>query len=269
RGSTAAAGSTANSGPGSDHFAAGNNTWQEPPAPAGHASPAVNHYAPASGTRPVVVGRQPTNGAVGVSHRAGIVAGPPHVFPPHRGGYPNYFYYPYPYFGFGWGGGLWWGGFYPCDPFWGCYGYGYGGYGGGYGFYGGSFGGDYSAELSYNSPDDAGSSQEPNPTLFAAPAGEGEQAAGETSQQPFVILYLKDGSSYAVSDYWLSGGKLHYVTSYGGENVIDESQLDLQRTVNENATRGVDFTLRPEPAGNGEAGPGTQAPNSQPPAPQQ
>ena len=77
-----------------------------------------------------------------------------------------------------------------------------------------------------------------------------------------MILYLKDGSSYAVSDYWLSGGKLHYVTSYGGENVIDESQLDLQRTVNENATRGVDFTLRPEPAGNGDAIPGAQgAPN--------
>jgi hypothetical protein len=217
----------------------------------------------------VVVGKQPTNGAIGSSHRAGAVAGPPHVFPPHRRGNPNYFYYPYPYFGFGFGGGFWGGGFYPCDPFWGCYGYGYG-YDGGYGFYGGSFGGDYSADLSYNSAEDQGSSQEPNPTLFAAPAGEGEQGAGETPQQPYVILYLKDGSSYVVSDYWLSGGKLHYVTSYGGENVIDESQLDLQRTVNENAARGVDFTLRPEPAGNGEAAPGTQAPpNSPEPAPPQ
>ena len=266
KGSTAAAGST-----GTDHFAAGNNTWQEPPAAAGHASPAVNHYVPASGTRPVVVGKQPTHGASGSIHAAGAVAGPPHVFPPHRGrgGYPNYFYNPYPYFGFGWGGGLWWGGFYPCDPFWGCYGYGYG-YGGGYGYYGGSFGSDYGADLSYSSPDDAGGSQEPNPTLFAAPAGDAGQSSGEASQQPYVILYLKDGSSYAVSDYWLSGGKLHYVTSYGGENVIDESQLDLQRTVNENATRGVDFTLRPEPAGNGNAVPGAQAaPNPQPPAPRQ
>ncbi|MFZ3330101.1 MAG: hypothetical protein WA197_05690 [Candidatus Acidiferrales bacterium] len=248
-----------------EHFAAGNNTWQEPPAPAGHASPAVNHYAPASATRPVVVGKQPAHGATGAIHEAGVVAGPPHVFPPTRGrgGYPNYFYNPYPYFGFGWGGGLWWGGFYPCDPFWGCYGYGYGG---GYGLYGGSFGGDYGADLSYNSQDDEGSSQEPNTTLFAAPAG--EQVGGETSQQPYVILYLKDGSSYAVSDYWLAGGKLHYVTSYGGENVIDESQLDLQRTVNENATRGVDFTLRPEPAGNGETAPAGPAPETRPPAPQ-
>ena len=135
-----------------------------------------------------------------------------------------------------------------------------------------AFGGDYSADLSYNSPDDAGSSQEPNPSLFAAPPADTGQSAGETSQQqPYVILYLKDGSSYAVSDYWLAGGKLHYVTSYGGENVIDESQLDLQRTVNENGTRGLDFTLRPEPAGNGETTPAAGAPaaNTQPPAPQQ
>ena len=51
-------------------------------------------------------------------------------------------------------------------------------------------------------------------------------------------LYLKDGTSFAVSDYWLADGKLHYVTSYGGDNAVDESQVDLQRTVNENAARG-------------------------------
>jgi hypothetical protein len=65
------------------------------------------------------------------------------------------------------------------------------------------------------------------------------------------VLYLKDGSSYAVTDYWLENGKLHYVASYGGENAIDEGALDLQKTVNENAGRGMTFTLRPgpEPAG--------------------
>ncbi|MGA7916544.1 MAG: hypothetical protein WCA00_15020, partial [Candidatus Acidiferrales bacterium] len=260
------------SNPSSEHFAAGNNTWQEPPAV--HGSASVNHYAPATGTRPSVVGKRPTNGAIASSRGASAVAGPPHVFPPRHPGHPYYPYYPnyfYPYYGFGWGGGLWWGGFSPCDPFWGCYGYGYG-YGGGYGYYGGSFGGDYSADLSYNSPDDATSSQEPNPSLFAAPPADTGQSAGEASQQqPYVILYLKDGSSYAVSDYWLAGGKLHYVTSYGGENVIDESQLDLQRTVNENGARGLDFTLRPEPAGNGETTPAAGAPaaDTKPPAPQQ
>lgn len=107
--------------------------------------------------------------------------------------------------------------------------------------------------------------------LYAAPPSDAGQSSteGTSQQQPYVILYLKDGSSYAVSDYWLSGGKLHYVTSYGGENVIDQSQLDLQRTVNENATRGVDFTLRPEPAGNGETAPSAPAPDGNSQAPQQ
>ena len=156
-----------------EHFAAGNNTWQEPPAAAGHASPAVNHYVPASGTRPVVVGKQPTHGASGSIHAAGAVAGPPHVFPPHRGrgGYPDYFYNPYPYFGFGWGGGLWWGGFYPCDPFLGLLWIWLRLRRQDMDFMVGACGSDYGADLSYSSPDDAGGSQEPNPTLFAAPAG--------------------------------------------------------------------------------------------------
>lgn len=66
--------------------------------------------------------------------------------------------------------------------------------------------------------------------------------------QPYVVVFLRDGTSYAVSDYWLAGGKLHYVTSYGGENSVDANQLDLQRTVNENALHGITFTLRPTPA---------------------
>ncbi len=68
-----------------------------------------------------------------------------------------------------------------------------------------------------------------------------------------MLLYLKDGSSFAVSEYWLTEGKLHYFTSYGGENAVDQSQIDLQRTVDENAARGVAFTLHPAPAGAGDA----------------
>jgi hypothetical protein len=253
------------SSPTSDHYAAGNNTWQDPPAPAARAAGHANFYGPGNGARVATPTRRSTNGAVVTTRGASAVAAPPHVFPPRRRGYPNYYpYYPYyPYYGFGWGGGLWLGGFYPCDPFWGCYGYGYG-------YYGGSFSGDYSADLSYNSADDATGSQEANPTLYAAPAADrGQGGASEQDlQQPYVILYLKDGSSYAVSDYWLSGGKLHYVTSYGGENVIDESQLDLQRTVDENAARGVDFSLRPEPTRNEEAAPPAPVPDTQAAPPQ-
>ena len=108
-------------------------------------------------------------------------------------------------------------------------------------------------------------------------AGDWQDAPADTSQQnnanpqPYAVLILRDGSSYAVSDYWLAAGKLHYVTSYGGENSIDANQLDLQRTVNENALRGVTFTLRPAPDSNAPAGqhpPLMPPPNTQPaPAP--
>jgi len=100
-------------------------------------------------------------------------------------------------------------------------------------------------------------------------AGEWQNAPDNSSQsnvanaQPYVVVFLRDGSSYAVSDYWLAGGKLHYVTSYGGENSVDANQLDLQRTVNENASHGITFTLRPAPASDATGG----APKSLQPAP--
>jgi hypothetical protein len=65
---------------------------------------------------------------------------------------------------------------------------------------------------------------------------------------------------------------------YGGENAIGMDQVDLQRSVDENARRGVKFSLKPKPAmnpngtaadqnrGNGEtpasATPATAAPST-------
>jgi hypothetical protein len=61
------------------------------------------------------------------------------------------------------------------------------------------------------------------------------------------LIYLADGTNYAVTSYWLAAGELHYVTSYGGENAVPIAQIDLQRTVDANAEQGVPFTLRPSP----------------------
>ena len=92
--------------------------------------------------------------------------------------------------------------------------------------------------------------------MFAAPADDGNGLGDNAAaQKPYAIIYMKDGSSYAVTDYWLANGKLHYVTSYGGENAIDQSQLDLQRTVDQNAANGTNFILRPEPASPATASP--------------
>jgi hypothetical protein len=64
---------------------------------------------------------------------------------------------------------------------------------------------------------------------------------------PTVLIYLSDGTLLAATDYWLADGQLHYYVNYGGENSVDMSQVDLQRTVNENAKRGIRFSLKPNP----------------------
>jgi hypothetical protein len=65
---------------------------------------------------------------------------------------------------------------------------------------------------------------------------------------PTVLIYQKDGTMYAASDYWIAGGKLHYLVNYGGESTVEMDQVDWQRTVDENAKRGVQFTLKPNPS---------------------
>ena len=78
---------------------------------------------------------------------------------------------------------------------------------------------------------------------------------------PTVLLYLKDGTMYTASDYWLVDGKLHYMTSYSTESVVDMDEVDLQRTVDENTKRGVTFTLKPSrngPAASPESAPARQ-----------
>jgi hypothetical protein len=206
-----------------------------------------------------------------------------HHHPP-VGIFDPYFFSPFGY-GFGFG----------CNPFWGwgCsqfgLGFGYGfGYGGdfGYGGFGNGWdlgyynGGDYAGGYAYggsdmtfdatgpsSAPDDVRSLEGNSGDWQDAPANNSQatNASGNNANtQQYVVIFLRDGSSYAVSDYWLAGGKLHYITSYGGENSVDLNQLDLQRTVNDNATRGIEFTLRPTPGANPPSD--QEHPQSAPPA---
>jgi len=66
------------------------------------------------------------------------------------------------------------------------------------------------------------------------------------TSRPVAVLYFKNGYSVGVTQYWLENGAVHYVTTYGGENVIPFSDLDLQRTVDENAGNDPPFVLRPK-----------------------
>jgi hypothetical protein len=152
-------------------------------------------------------------------------------------------------FGFGWGLGFGWGG-----PFWGP---GWGGYWGPYydpwGPYAyGSPNANYNVTYSDQQappppPPDASNYQDNSGNAPVADATPNTNpVTGNVAQStPTVLLYLKDGTMYTASDYWVTDNKLHYLVNYGGESVVDLDQVDLQRTVDENAKRNVRFALKP------------------------
>lgn len=93
----------------------------------------------------------------------------------------------------------------------------------------------------------ADTSQETNPGTYETPPQSPTEDDQNMPQEPLTVLWMKNGTSYAVTDYWLADGRLHYVTSYGGENAIGMDDLDLQKTVDANASQGMGFVLRPTP----------------------
>jgi hypothetical protein len=65
-------------------------------------------------------------------------------------------------------------------------------------------------------------------------------------------LYLKDGTVYDVTDYWLVNDQLHFTTlDTSGvrwvEHTIELVELDLQKTVDVSNLRDFNFVLRNEP----------------------
>lgn len=145
-------------------------------------------------------------------------------------------------FGWGWGLNSAWGP--SCGPFWGwdfgCnalpfYDYGYGNY-------------------NYAPSDDLEAQVEnwrSEPQIYEPPPSPTPLYEG-AEQRQLVQLYLKDGTVYNVTDYWLVNDKLHFTTIDPGsrestEQVIDFDQLDLQRTIDVNTSRGFRFVLRNEP----------------------
>lgn len=177
-------------------------------------------------------------------------------------------------FGWGWGWGGWWGpgwGFWgPSYPWWGYPAYSYP-----YPVYP-NYNVTYPPPYSGTSADnDSSSNVSPSDDYFARPSFGGSldadaQGSPNTNaitgnvanSTPTVLVYLKDGTMYTASDYWLADGKLHYVTSYSTESIVDMDEVDLQRSVDENAKRGVTFTLKA--TRNGPGGTPTTSPESTP-----
>jgi hypothetical protein len=219
-----------------------------------------------------------------------VFPNPPHIIRgPFLGGAPFLFGSPgFAFFNPGFG---FFGSGFGCDPFFapsfGCSsfspfglgGFSYLGFGGGYGGYAGDIGdigygydGGYYAPPSFDvaPPNvDEGASQEPAPSEWQNPPAENStpdnSSVDNSTPAPDTVIFLKDGTSFAVKDYWVANGQLHYVTSYGGENAVNLGAFDLQRTTDENASRGISITLRPAPE---SQPPASEPPNAQPSAPQ-
>jgi hypothetical protein len=271
----------------SARFFGGNNTWQAPPTAGSRNAGPSQHFvssdeAAAAGAR--VMGAQteprgirgpfsPSTAMRGTFVGARTSVLPPHIppFPPRRfqpvffigggcfnGFFPGFcggFFGGAAFFGYGYG----WG----CDPYWGCPA----------GYYNGYFnGGSYGSEIYNDSSDSGAISNEFNPSRWASPpeagmSGDRNSDGSYAANAPEMVLYLKDGTVYALADYWAADGKLHYVTNYGGENAIDLDTIDMQKTVDVNAKRGINVTLRPAPTQQDQSQP-PSAPNSSAP-PQQ
>jgi len=192
-------------------------------------------------------------------------SGAPHVFTP-RPRRPRFFD------GFGFFGGTFgFGfpfvglGFYPnCNPFWAwpwAYGCASFGYWDGFAYWPGYFSGAVT-EYTREEPQETEPTEEPATNTFIPPPPEPSSPDEIQAEKSLVVLYMKNGAVYAVTDYWVADGKLHYLTAYGAENTIDMDDLDLQKTVDVNANRGVSFTLKPAPDQNPPQPP--QNPQDQP-----
>jgi hypothetical protein len=71
-----------------------------------------------------------------------------------------------------------------------------------------------------------------------------EKNPNAPSPSPTMVLYFRDGKSVPVTDWWVTLGRLQYVTDSGQTSSVDVSQLDLEQTITQNQTRGLEFHLR-------------------------
>jgi hypothetical protein len=159
------------------------------------------------------------------------------------------------YGGFGWGLGL---GF--CSPFDGFY----GDWGLGFGCASSDF--LFDPAVDYGFSGDGGDGEEPE-----APADDAAADSADLSDyhpdvildndppppadkvphhrlsahEPDTILQLKNGSMYGLRDYWLSDGRLYYLTNYGGQNSVPLAEIDFAKTNQLNADRGSRFAVQP------------------------
>jgi len=122
------------------------------------------------------------------------------------------------------------------------------------------------------SPSDASATLQYTPLLNQyplenLPAGALGAATASPQLRNEFLLYLRDGSVFAVASYTVSGGRLDYVTAYGDKGNVDVDELDLHKTIEANAARGVAFTLTPPTPAPAASSPSPLGPAPAPPGP--
>ena len=88
---------------------------------------------------------------------------------------------------------------------------------------------------------------EDSPTDAEATVDARGEAADEVVGKGFFLLVLKNGTSHAVTDYWLADGYLEYLSLDSTRSHVPLEALDLQKTVVENSRPGLPFVLRSAP----------------------
>jgi hypothetical protein len=75
----------------------------------------------------------------------------------------------------------------------------------------------------------------------------GSIESSDDSDRPMITVYLRDGSGYGATDYWVSNSVLHIQTTYGALKTFPIGEVDLERTGRENAEQGINFTFHTLP----------------------
>jgi hypothetical protein len=264
-------------------FGEGHQIYSEPAGVIANSSTASVAATGAAAT----TARRPFPGPAEFASPSATLGAPPHIFPPHRRVppivvYPGFGTFGFGGFGFGtpfFGSPFYYGDpFFFGDPFFGfefgsvfepCNGFGAG-------FQCMPYNSNYYYEQPFTSTMIGGTETETQSQEIFSPYSPALPQPEENTNGPSpdeYVLYLKDGAVYVVNDYWYADGKLVYSTA-SGQDSVDLARIDLQKTLDVNAQRGLVFTLRPAPQAAPDATPPQpdQAPppdqNAPPPSPQ-
>jgi len=86
------------------------------------------------------------------------------------------------------------------------------------------------------------------PILLPAAASALRAADPQTSSSSLTLIALRNESIWAVTAYWLAGDRLDYILPSGAHESCALNDVDLMRTTQLNAERGISVTFRAAPS---------------------